>query len=665
MATDQRQHTQALERLDNGRQRFHGCSRIQDYEYMCKLGEGTFGEVSKARSKKTGQVVALKKILMHNEKDGFPITAIREIKLLKQLDHVNVLKLEEMAVERPKNAAKKTSMFMVTPYMDHDLSGLLENPSVRFTEPQIKCYMKQLLEGCRYLHENRILHRDMKAANLLINNRGILQIADFGLARPYDDEPPKPGQGGGDATREYTTLVVTRWYRPPELLLQLRKYTTAIDMWGVGCVFGEMFKGKPILAGNSDLDQSQIIFDLVGSPNDESMPGWQHLPGIEGGAVTFIERRGQLRNIFKDQSDLAISLLSELLKLDWRKRLNAIDALEHPYFHTPPLPARPGDLPSFEESHELDRRKFRDQKNKPPPAPAGGAVGVGPQGEWGINGKPFPQDGRGPRGPHGRPYQNGHLPPYGRRPLDRNGRRDDYRHPPRDMPPRRNDYDAPPRIPPVEQYNRPPDVDLPARPPPVALDPYTDRRSQNRQPYRDDDRGPPPRQRPPPDRRPPPIGNDDTFIPSYSSAHPNNRNRDDRPRYPDGRRGSQDSIGSRGNLRYEDRPPPRFDDRRRPPDYDDPPLRYDERPRFNEGRRGSRDFDEPPLRDPPPVRDGPPMRNRPPIRYDDEPPPRGRNPDSPNMGGGYNRRRSRSPREYDRMDSRRNRGYPPPADYRR
>lgn len=121
--------------------------------------------------------------------------------------------------------------------MDHDLSGLLENPNVKFTEPQIKCYMLQLLEGLRYLHDNQILHRDMKAANLLINNKGILQIADFGLARHYDEPVPQPGKGGGEARREYTTLVVTRWYRPPELLLHLRRYTTAIDLWGVGWVY--------------------------------------------------------------------------------------------------------------------------------------------------------------------------------------------------------------------------------------------------------------------------------------------------------------------------------------------------------------------------------------------------------------------------------------------
>lgn len=125
-------------------------------------------------------------------------------------------------------------MYMVTPYMDHDLSGLLDNPSVHFKEPQIKCYMLQLLQGLSYLHDNHILHRDMKAANLLINNRGILQIADFGLARHYDGPRPHAGRPMGDGRRDYTGLVVTRWYRPPELLLHLRQYTTAIDVWGVG-----------------------------------------------------------------------------------------------------------------------------------------------------------------------------------------------------------------------------------------------------------------------------------------------------------------------------------------------------------------------------------------------------------------------------------------------
>lgn len=492
-----------LDHKSDGHSRFHGCTGIGSYKILSKLGEGTFGEVHKARSCVNGRIVALKKILMHNEKDGFPITALREIKLLKMLNHPNVLKLEEMAVERAKSEGKKRAiMFMVTPYMDHDLSGLLENPSVQFTEPQIKCYMLQLLEGLRYLHENKILHRDMKAANLLINNKGILQIADFGLARPYDDDPPQRGKGGGEATRPYTTLVVTRWYRPPELLLQLRHYTTAIDMWGVGCVFGEMFKGRPILAGNSDVNQAQLIFDLVGSPNEENMPGWNSLPGCEG-ITSFQYRPSTLRHVFREQGSAAISLLSELLLLDWRKRINAMDALDHPYFKTPPLPAKPGDIPRFEDSHELDRRKFRGQKAALPPAPAGYDVGMGANGDWNQN------VGAGP---------NHNIP----RPRGANANA----HPPgQPYPPRRHAYDhRPPH--PQQDYRQPgpPGVPpshrpawaregngLPPRPPPSNVGWAGQGNAGEALPELN--RGRPPNRAPPPRG---PFSQVDTYIPSYA-----------------------------------------------------------------------------------------------------------------------------------------------------
>lgn len=359
--------------------KFRGCSSIDDYHVLGKLGEGTFGEVHKAKSK-TGTVVALKKILVHNEKDGFPVTAIREIKLLKLLSHVNVLRLEEMAIERPKTKErKKAIMYMVTPYMEHDLSGMLTNPEIHLTEPQIKCYMLQLLEGLKYLHSSHILHRDIKAANLLISNKGVLQIADFGLARHYDEAAPAhPGQGYGEAKRDYTALVVTRWYRPPELLLGLRRYTPAIDLWGVGCVFGEMFKRTPILQGSSDVAQLHMIFDLVGSPSEDNMPGWSQLPGCEG-VKEFAPSQSKLNQKFRELSAPACSLLTDLLRLNWRKRITAMSALSHPYFRAHPAPAKPSELPTFEDSHELDHRKSRGQQG-PPPAPQGGTVGMGPQG---------------------------------------------------------------------------------------------------------------------------------------------------------------------------------------------------------------------------------------------------------------------------------------------
>ncbi|KAK0635489.1 kinase-like domain-containing protein [Bombardia bombarda] len=521
---------------------FVGCSKISDYEVLGKLGEGTFGEVHRARSKRTGSLVALKKIIMHNEKDGFPITSLREIKLLKLLSHRNVLRLEDMAVEHPirtTDKRKKPIMYMVTPYMDHDLSGLLDNPSVHFTEPQIKCYMLQLLEGLRYLHENHILHRDMKAANLLINNKGILQIADFGLARHYEGEVPVAGRGGGEGRRDYTSLVVTRWYRPPELLMNLKRYTTAIDLWGVGCVFGEMLVGKPILAGESDHDQLDIIFDLCGTPTEENMPGWRSLPGAE--ALQFRPRPGNLSQRFKEYGSGAISLLKELLKLDWKTRSNAIDALKHPYFRNAPYPAAPGDLPTFEESHEFDRRKFHDRRANLPPAPKGGTVGRGPPdgGHTGPNSGFNNPDGYGGGG--GRNGVNGSRYPRNRGPP-----------PPPDerIPAWNRDRGLPPSLPP-----RPP--------PPVdygnGIDPVV-----HPEGYRERDRG----------SRPPRGGGltgahpvVDTYIPSY------------------------------------DREVPRRDDRRRPPrdDWDDRRHEWDRRrPEYDDRARASRtrSRSRSPLRDP-------------------------------------------------------------------
>ncbi|KAF9733682.1 hypothetical protein PMIN06_006523 [Paraphaeosphaeria minitans] len=493
--------------------RFKGCSKIGEYELLKKLGEGTFGEVHQARHVRSSRIFAMKKILTHNEKDGFPITALREIKLLKMLSHENVLKLEEMSVERPKAEGRKRAiLYMVMPYMDHDLSGLLDNPDVHFSAPQVKCYMLQLFKGLRYLHDNHILHRDMKAANLLINNRGRLQIADFGLARHYDEPVPQRGNGNGEARREYTTLVVTRWYRPPELLLQLRRYTPAIDMWGAGCVFGEMFKRKPILAGQSDLHQAQIIFELVGSPNDRSMPGWNQLPGAEA-VRSFASHSGQLSQKFRELSPQGLDLLSKLLMLDWRKRINAIDAIDHPYFKEEPKPMREEDIPTFADSHELDRRNARGQKQHLPPAPAGGTVGGGPNGEWTGSGPP--QSGPG--------WNNGDRR-YG--PPDRG--------PPGVDRPRGN-HDRRPPPPPAER--RPHwggggnGANLPV--PPSHPPRYVQGGDRG---HRDRDRAPP----------------GDTYIPSYEGARPKEERRsrdpDDRTTGRDGRRGSRDSGHSRDGF---------------------------------------------------------------------------------------------------------------------
>ncbi|KAF8067735.1 kinase-like domain-containing protein [Lyophyllum atratum] len=342
---------------------FGGCGMQADYEVTTKLGEGTFGEVHKAIHKETGNIVALKRILMHNEKEGMPVTALREIKILKALRHSCIVNILDMFVVR-STSKDPLSVYMVFPYMDHDLAGLLENDRVKLQPSHIKLYMKQLLEGTEYMHHNHILHRDMKAANLLISNTGSLQIADFGLARAFDVNVTRNSIDGRVKERKYTNCVVTRWYRPPELLMGARQYGGEVDMWGIGCVLGEMFSRRPILPGNSDLDQLEKIWQLCGSPNQHSWPHYDALPGCEG-VKRFQTHSRRIRQTYESVGSETCDLLDKLLTCNPRERITASQALNHDYFWTDPLPADPKTLPSYEASHEFDKR---GQRNHHPPA---------------------------------------------------------------------------------------------------------------------------------------------------------------------------------------------------------------------------------------------------------------------------------------------------------
>ena len=187
------------------------CKDATSYSKISQVGEGTFGKVYKAqdKSQQNPRLVALKKVLIENEKDGFPITAIREIRIMKRLNHNNVLRLIEIVLSKPNERNKfRGNFYLVFEYMEHDLSSI-STLRVNYTVSQIKCILFQILNGIGYLHKNNIVHRDIKSANILLNNKGEIKIGDFGLARIINPNKIK----------QYTNKVVTLWYRAPELLL--------------------------------------------------------------------------------------------------------------------------------------------------------------------------------------------------------------------------------------------------------------------------------------------------------------------------------------------------------------------------------------------------------------------------------------------------------------
>lgn len=316
----------------------------------------------------TNELVALKKVRMDNEREGFPLTAIREIKLLKTLHHENIVTLKEIVTGsgskrshlEPSQTGKvlsmdgkkpKGSIYMVFEYMDHDLTGLMDTPSIQFTEDQIKCYMLQLLRGLKYCHDRDVLHRDIKGSNLLIDNNGNLKIADFGLARSF-----------GEAGRKYTNRVITLWYRPPELLLGANEYGSSVDMWSVGCLIAELLTRKPLFPGKDEAEQIDFIFQMLGSPNERVWPGWRDLPQsrlIPEGTRYPVRLAQHLRKSNMVRSE-AVDLIEKLLAMDPSKRLTAGEALDHEWFRVEPEACSKSELPRFSQStHEFQAKRRR------------------------------------------------------------------------------------------------------------------------------------------------------------------------------------------------------------------------------------------------------------------------------------------------------------------
>jgi len=303
-----------VQKADTPRQGMEG-SR---YEKLSKLGEGTGGVVTKARDKKTNRIVAVKKIRMGKAKDGISIEALREIKLLQEIQHPNVIELVDVY-------ASHTNVNLVYEYCLTDLEEIIRDRTIFITSAEIKGCMQMVLKGMEACHRHYTLHRDIKPNNILLGTDGQFKLADFGLARIHGSPNPR-----------LTHVVVTRWYRAPELLFGARQYGAAIDIWAVGCVFAELLRREPYLPGDSDIDQLTRIFQARGTPTEAIWPGVSSLPAY----VKFTEVPApDQRAIFSAASEESIDLLNKFMAFNPSERITASEALKHPYFTTGVQPA--------------------------------------------------------------------------------------------------------------------------------------------------------------------------------------------------------------------------------------------------------------------------------------------------------------------------------------
>ncbi|EOA16209.1 hypothetical protein CARUB_v10004349mg [Capsella rubella] len=320
--------------------------KAEAFQKLEKIGQGTYSSVFRAREVATGKMVALKKVKFDNLQPESIRFMAREILILRKLNHPNIMKLEGIVTSRASS-----SIYLVFEYMEHDLAGLSSNPDIIFTESQIKCYMKQLLWGLEHCHMRGVIHRDIKASNILVNNKGVLKLGDFGLANVMT--PTNKNQ--------LTSRVVTLWYRAPELLMGSTSYGVSIDLWSVGCVFAEVLMGKPILKGRTEIEQLHKIYKLCGSPPDRF---WKKtkLPH----ATSFKPQHtyeATLRERCKELSTSGVFLLETLLSMEPDKRGTASSALNSEYFLTRPYACDPSSLPKYPPNKEMDA-KYRDDMRR-------------------------------------------------------------------------------------------------------------------------------------------------------------------------------------------------------------------------------------------------------------------------------------------------------------
>lgn len=266
--------------------------KYDKYQKIEKIGEGTYGVVYKVKDIKTDVLYALKKIRIQNEDEGTPSTALREISILLELRHVNVVQLFDVIHTSQK-------LTLVFEFVDTDLKKILDAQEGKLlSKDTVKSYLYQLVRGVHYIHKKKILHRDLKPQNLLISKDGVLKIADFGLARGFTI-----------SVKSYTHEVITLWYRPPDVLIGGKHYDELVDVWSIGCIFSEMCMGKALFQSSCEADQVLLILNCLGIPPFEYYPDFRMLPDYKNEYE--ISKSSDLRKIVTEEylDDVGFDLL--------------------------------------------------------------------------------------------------------------------------------------------------------------------------------------------------------------------------------------------------------------------------------------------------------------------------------------------------------------------
>ena len=352
------------------------CRSLNEYKIINDpVGKGSYGIVYKAyyigkeeyRSLYgIPDVVALKQIKTEKEKEGFPITALREIMILKELDHKNILKLLEVVVSEPKKEKKieegkiNRDVYLVFEYMEQDLGTILQR-KIDFNLSQIKYIFHELVLGLKYLHENNILHRDLKPSNILLSAKNEIKIGDFGLARIFSNS--------SNAIKRYTNQVVTICYRAPELLLGETNYSTEVDIWSLGCILLELLTKKTAFYFKDDKDGKAtfaLICKLCGNPNEEN---WKGVTGYKNYKLIIPQENYQCKinkKTFPNFDEVTLDIIKKLLTLNPKKRITLDEILKHPFLtsHEPKM-CKAEDMPKIEESfNSLSCAVCEDEKKK-------------------------------------------------------------------------------------------------------------------------------------------------------------------------------------------------------------------------------------------------------------------------------------------------------------